>query len=330
MPALKKLATCLPDRQAGNWQLAGVVTAPDKPLGRKQVLTPSPVKSAALGIGVQALTPATLKDDNFFETFKNLKPDICIVVAYGKLIPQRYLNVPRFGFVNVHPSLLPKYRGPSPIQSAILNGDTETGVSIMLLDAEIDHGPVLAVSSFQLPANSTFSEIERDLAELGANLLIKTLMNLIPQRGFSQGGRPENKTLGQQAEIVVPSRGMGFISKEQNHELATFTKKFTREDGRIDWTQPATAIYNRIRALSENPGTWTTWQGKVLNIFKSETKNEKRKEKPGTVIRMDNGIGVVCGSDVLVLENIQLEGGKPMDCKSFLHGHFDFIGAILG
>lgn len=256
VPSLKKLSG-----------VVGVVTAPDKPLGRKQVLTPSPVKTTALDLGLPVFTPATLKDTAFFETFKNLKPDLCIVVAYGKLIPQKYLDVPQLGFVNVHPSLLPAYRGPSPIQSAILDGCASTGVSIMLLDAEIDHGPVLAQESYTIPTDAYFPQVEHDLAKLGASLLKTTL-------------------------------DKQFEPQEQDHANATFTKKFTREDGKIDWSQPAITIYNRIRALAGNPGTWTVVNGKTLNILRAHIADNK-----------------------VAPDLVQLEGGKPMDWDAFLRGH---------
>ena len=157
------------------FSIAAVVTTPDKPTGRKQVPTPSPVKRAARNHGISVLEPVSLKDKEFFKAFCNLSPVVCIVVAYGEIIPETYLAVPKFGFINVHPSLLPKYRGPSPIQSAILNGETETGVSIMLLDKEVDHGPVLAAISHKLSATSYSPEISKDLAELGARLLARTV-----------------------------------------------------------------------------------------------------------------------------------------------------------
>ncbi len=258
--SLKKLV-------ANGYELLATVTSPDKPLGRKQILTPSPVKTVATELELPVFTPTTLKDDNFFETFKNLNPDVCVVVAYGKLIPKRYLDVPRLGFVNVHPSLLPAYRGASPIQSAILDGCAATGISIMLLDEEMDHGPVLAQKTYDIPADAYFRQIEKELASLGSELLVETLE------------KP-------------------FTPKEQNHEQATFTKKFTREDGKIDWSQPAISIYNRIRALSTNPGTWTTLNGKILNISSAHIADNK-----------------------VIPDIVQLEGGKPMDWQSFLRGH---------
>lgn len=271
VPTLRKL-------HADGWPIAAVVTAPDKPLGRKQVLTPSPVKTVATELGLPALTPATLKDDSFFAAFENLKPDLCVVVAYGKLIPQKYLDVPRLGFVNVHPSLLPAYRGPSPIQSAILNGDTATGVSIMLLDAEMDHGPVLAQEPWTIPSGFDAGVAEDELSRIGADLMARTLTEYAN-------------------DTVIP--------RPQNHAAATFTKKFTREDGKLDFSQPTAAINNRIRALGANPGTWTRLSarqaavnGKILNILSAHVTDNK-----------------------LVPDRVQLEGGKPMDWESFLRGH---------
>lgn len=257
VPTLRKL-------HADGWPITAVVTAPDKPLGRKQVLTPSPVKVAATELGIQVQ-----------HTLENLDFDLGVVVAYGKLIPQRILDIPRIGFLNIHPSMLPKYRGPSPIQSAILNGDTETGVSIMLLDAEMDHGPVLAQESYAIPPNAYSPQVEQDLAELGANLLLDIVK-------------------GPLLDVK------GALSHPQNHTAATFTKKFTREDGKLDWSQPAAAIHNRIRALAANPGTWTVVNGKTLNILSAHIEDGK-----------------------VVPDRVQLEGGKPMDWESFLRGHPD-------
>lgn len=232
---------------AAGWPITLVVTAPDKPVGRKQTLTASPVKVAALELG---LPVASAIDD--------ARADLGIIVAYNKIIPQAVLDRFPLGVINVHPSLLPKYRGPSPIQSAILNGETTTGVSIMQIDAEVDHGPVLAIQKYQIPNDKSFVEIQGDLAEMGAKLLVETLK------------QPLNP---------VP----------QDHAAATFTKKFTREDGRIDWTRPETEIANKVRALNPNPGTWTTWNGKTLNVLGPDT--------------------------------VQLDGGKPMTWAEFRRGH---------
>jgi len=218
----------------------------------------------------------SLKDDTIFEEFKKLNPDLCIVAAYGKIISAKYLSVPKYGFVNIHPSLLPKYRGPSPVQTAILNEDKETGVSIMVVDAEIDHGPVLASREFSI-SNFQFSnhdELAKELFELGAKLLIKTLPKYI------------------NGELEV---------RPQEHEKATFTKMFKREDGRINWSESGDKIYAQIRALNPEPGTWSIWRGNIINIKKAELDNEK-----------------------IEIKTIQMEGKKEMSFEEFLRGHRDF------
>ena len=196
------------------------------------------------------------------------------MAAYGKILPARYLDVPKHGFVNVHPSLLPKYRGPSPVQTAILNGDEETGATIMVVDEEMDHGPILNSIKYQIPKTKYNQEISRELFELGAKLLVETLP------GHINGE---------------------FKPKEQDHSQATFTKMFTREDGRINWDDPAQKIYNRIRALNPEPGTWTIWKGKVINIKKAGLRDGK-----------------------IHIQTIQMEGKKEMPFEEFLRGHPSF------
>ncbi|MBI2062464.1 MAG: methionyl-tRNA formyltransferase [Candidatus Yanofskybacteria bacterium] len=271
------------------------------------------------------LQQKSLKDELVFEEFKSLKPDICIVAAYGKIIPQKFLDIPQFGFINIHPSLLPKYRGPSPIQTAILNEDQEAGVSIIVMDAEIDHGPLLAKREFSIFnfKFSNHSELAKELFELGAKLLIETLPKYIA------------------GEIKI---------KEQDHSQATFTKMFSRDDGRINWNQPCEKIYNQIRALNPEPGTWTMWKGKILNIHETDIIKEgwpewaclPARRDPGRVeVSRPNPSGVRRGQDpghvivvatktcYLILKSIQLEGGKKMDAKSFVNGHPDFLGSRL-
>ena len=234
------------------------------------------------GYNVSRFQSKSLKDDQTFETFKQLNPDLCVVAAYGKILPARYLNVPKYGFVNVHPSLLPKYRGPSPIQTAILNGDEETGVTIMVVDEEMDHGPILAVREFSI-FNFQFSnhdELAKELFELGAKLLIETLP----------------KYLSGEIKPI-----------EQDHGQATFTKMFKREDGRINWDSPAQKIYNQIRALNPEPGTWTTWNNKIINIKKAGFRDRQ-----------------------IHIQTIQMEGKKEMPFEEFLRGHPDFDPALAG
>ncbi|TSC91041.1 MAG: methionyl-tRNA formyltransferase [Parcubacteria group bacterium Gr01-1014_2] len=240
--------------------------------------------------------------ENSFQDFKNLKPDICVVAAYGKIIPKEWLEVPKYGFLNVHPSLLPKYRGASPIQTTILNGDAETGVTIILMDEKVDHGPIIAKSKIQISKSKNYRQLERELAELGAELLIE----------------------------ILPKWTNGKIKpKEQNHSGATYTKKFSWIDGKIDWSKPAVEIDRQIRALNPEPGTWTLWKSRVLKIFNVQTVKSKLSEAPGRVMNIENQILVKCGLDVLILKEIQLEGRKLLSIKDFINGHKDFIGSEL-
>ncbi len=287
------------------YNVKAVITQPEKPAGRKRITIPSPVKKLAEENNISVFEPHDLKNDDFFKQFKNLEPDMCVLAAYGKIIPARYLDLPHYGFINIHPSLLPKYRGPSPIQNAILNGDEKTGVTIMKMDEKIDHGPVLAVIGYQLSTAQNYKETEEDLAKLGAELLIDVLP----------------KYISSELKFQV-----------QNDAEATFTKLLNRDSGRINWNLSAKDIWNKTRALNPEPGTWTKWNGKVLNILDTEIFClEKEEQKaPGTVMKIHNGlIAVTTKKCYLILKQIQLEGGKIMDAKSFLNGHPDFPGSVL-
>lgn len=226
------------------------------------------------GYDVSRFKSKVLKDMEVFEEFKALEPDLCVVAAYGKILPKRFLEVPKYGFINIHPSLLPKYRGASPIQTALINGDEISGVSLMLVDEEVDHGPVLTQKEYLFPKDKYYNEIASEMFSLGADMLVETLPAYI-------------------AGEIKPV--------EQDHDKATFTKMFKREDGRINWAESAEKTYDRIRALNPEPGTWTMWKEKVLNIKKAS-------------LREGN----------LFIERIQMEGKKEMAFEDFLRGQRDF------
>lgn len=285
------------------YYIAGVFTQPEKLVGRQRITMPSPVKKAALGSNALVLEPHTLKDDETFRHFKHLDPDICIIASYGKIIPSRYLEIPKYGFLNIHPSLLPKYRGPSPIQTAILNGDNKTGVTIIKLDEEIDHGKILSSKLYLIPSTLYYAQIEKELAELGGELLLEVLPEYI-------NGRVK--------------------LTEQEHDKAVFTKKFGREDGKIIWSEPVEIIYNRVKALSHEPGTWCWWENKILNIIKAEIHEKGTKGESGKIIsHADKRITVQTGKGSLELLTVQLEGGRVTDIKDFLNGHQNFASSIL-
>ncbi len=282
-----------------------VVTTPDKPAGRKQILTPPPVKICAQKYNIPVNQPEKLGLAKFNLAKPSLPhPDLFIVASYGKILPQKILNIPRFGTLNVHPSILPKYRGPSPIQNTILNGEKETGVTIMLLDEKMDHGPILTNSKLQRTNNEyTYEELHNKLAELGAELLIETIPQWV-----------EGK--------IKPAL--------QDDSKATYTKIIKKEDGRVDWKKDAGYIERQVRAFNPWPGTYATFQGKLLKILKAKVVEQTSSKKLGETFKLQNGeIAVQTGKDALVLEELQLEGKKPMPSKEFLLGYKDFIGAIL-
>ncbi len=282
-----------------------VVTAPDKPQGRGNMLTPPPVKTLAEDYGISFAQPATLKNnDDLVSTITKIHPDLFVVAAYGKIIPKILLDIPRKGAINVHPSLLPRYRGPSPIQAAILNGDEVTGVSIMLLDEEMDHGPILAVQELGI-SKFYATELQDQLAHLGAQLLIETIPKWLS------------------SDEIAP--------QPQDHAKATYTKMITKEDGRIDWHRSAEAIERMIRAYTPWPSAWTTLkQGgknlrvKILNVSlegaTSDSEERRSDPKPGTIIKQNSDLLVACGEGVLLVERLQAEGGKPMSGAVFLNG----------
>lgn len=286
------------------YAVVAVVTQSEKPAGRQRITMSSPVKKAALEHRIPVFEPHNLKnDEEFFKQFKHLSPDLCIVAAYGKIIPSQYIEIPKHGFINIHPSLLPKYRGPSPVQAAIMNGDEETGVTIMKIDERMDHGPLLENRKWKIESGKYYIEIEKKLAKEGAELLIETLPKYISGE-------------------LKP--------REQDHYQATFTKLLKRDDGRIDWNRTAEEIYNQIRALNPEPGTWTIWKSKVFNIKEAQPLYlEVEPLSAGIVVKVDGDIAVTTSKCYLILKQIQLEGGKEMDVKSFLNGHSDFLGSRL-
>ncbi len=240
-----------------------------------------------------------------FEDFKKLDPDICIVAAYGKIIPKEWLEIPKYGFLNIHPSLLPKYRGASPIQATILNGDKETGATIILMDEKIDHGKVVSSIKYKLSGMENYKILEQKSAEIGAELLIETLPKWLNNE-------------------IIPT--------EQKHSEATFTKKFSWPDGKINWAESAEKIERRIRALNPEPGTWTQWQGKILKISSALPIQDKNDNiKAGQVFLTENKEAAIkCGLNSAILPKIiQLEGKKEVEIKSFLNGHKDFLDSNL-
>lgn len=242
---------------------------------------------------------------------KNLKSDLAIIAAYGKILPKEILEIPKHGFINIHGSILPKYRGPSPIQAAILGGDEKTGITIMKLDEKMDHGPILGKSDIRISESETYESLSKKLAELGAELLIKIIPDYISGK-------------------IKPS--------EQDHIKATYTKIIKKEDGKIDWKKSAESIERMVRAYYPWPGAWTIWNGKILKILETELFEKDftifaiadfMKWPVSRVFLYNDIIAIKCGENILIIKKLQLEGGKILTAQEFLNGHKDFIGSIL-
>ena len=281
-----------------------IVTAPDKPAGRGRRLSSPPVKELADKRHIPLLQPKKLKDEIFLETLRNYAADIFVIAAYGKILSQTLLDIPPKGVINVHPSLLPQHRGPSPIQSAILAGDNAMGVTLMLTDKEMDHGPILAQQELEFPiSNFQFPKLHDELANLGGKMLVNTLPRWI-------------------AGEITP--------QEQEHEKATYTKLLSKEDGHVDWTKSAEEIDRMVRALNPWPGTWSFLNSGIPEVEHPEFKrvkilagyptNEPSSMPPGTLIKTKSGQFAACTKDFLyILEKVQLEGRKPSVPNGFLH-----------
>lgn len=284
-----------------------VITAPDKPVGRKQVITPPPVKITAEKYGLRVFQSDSL--DSLKREIEKLSPDLMITAAYGKILSKEILELPKFGCLNVHPSLLPKYRGASPVQAAILNGDEETGVTIFLMDERIDRGKI--VSSAKYPASNVavYEELMNGLAKLGVKLLADTIPKWIA------------------GEINAIS---------QDESKASYAKTVKKEDGKIDWQKSAQIIERQVRAFHQWPGSYSFWESgnrkKRIKIKKAGIADFSVDEtyRNGETFLCPRGrICVKCGEDVLTVLELQLEGKNQMSYKEFLKGHSDFIGAIL-
>jgi methionyl-tRNA formyltransferase len=273
--------------------VVAVVTQPDKPKGRGNTLAAPPVKELALARGIPVLQPAKLRTPPFSEELRRFAPDVCVVTAYGRILPKDLLDLPPRGCVNVHGSLLPRFRGAAPIQWSIAHGDTETGVTLMVMDEGLDTGPMLAMKRLPIAPDETSASLYPKLAALGGDLLRESLPAYL---------RGELKPVAQPSEGVV---------------LAPIIEK---DEGRLDFTRPAVALERRLRAFTPWPGAFTTLGGKLLKVHRARTGT--RTGPPGTVLSAGaEGIEVACGEGSLMLLDVQLEGKRVMSAAEFLTGH---------
>ena len=284
-----------------------VVTAPDAPT-RGGSERPGAVRSAALEFGIPVLQPVTL--EGFPGELQAHGIELSLVAAYGKILPRGLLEVPKFGSLNIHPSLLSRWRGTTPIQSAILAGDAATGVTVIQMDAEMDHGPIIAQREFPLGGRAwTAPELSDALTDLGVALLLEVL---------------EPWALGK----IVP--------QPQDHEAATYSRILKREDGHIDWVKPAAEIERMVRAFQPWPGAYTFWQrnGNAVRLAIERAGVENLESgiqnlESGTAFERNGGLGIRCGEGALAVERLKPEGGKSMSGEDFLRGHPGIVGAIL-
>jgi methionyl-tRNA formyltransferase len=280
-----------------------VVTQPDRPRGRGRKVTPSPVKAAAMDLGIPAIQPTSIKTADFVDQIKSEKPDFQIVIAYGKILPENVLAIPRVGTINIHASLLPKLRGAAPIQWAIINGEQETGICSMLMDKGMDTGDILLCTPEPIRPQDTAGTLHGRLAVKGAKVLIETLKKF------------EDRTIH-----PLP----------QDHSLATYAPLLSKDDGLINWSKSAQSLERFIRGVTPWPGAYTFLGETRLKIFKATPIAAETTEPPGTVLQgFPDELRVAAGGGVLSILEIQGASGKRMSIKEFLQGHSIPPGTVL-
>lgn len=284
-------------------EITAAFTQPDKKVGRKQILTPPPVKVLAEENNITVYQPNTMKSEETINLIKDINPDIIVVVAYGKILPKVILDIPEFGCINVHASLLPKYRGAAPIQWAVLNGDTETGVAVQQMNEGIDTGDLLLVKKTKIDINETSAELFDRLSLLGADALDKTI-NMIENDSVKRTPQPDGDF--------------------------GYAKMISREMSPIDWSKSAFEIHNQVRGLQTWPCADTVINGKKVKIHKTLL-SELKGNSPGKIMNNKGVLTVTCGDGkCLDIVEIQPDGKKRMDIKSFLAGNTIEIGAVIG
>jgi methionyl-tRNA formyltransferase len=301
VPTLKHLLT-KPD-----FEVLAVITQPDRPRGRGQEVSFSPVKEVAVAAHLPVHQPEKIRAPEIQELLKKLSPDFIVIIAYGQIIPARLLSIPKHGWINLHASLLPKYRGAAPINWAIANGETRTGLTTMRIDAGMDTGDILLQHDLGIGPKETAPELAARMSEAGAPLIEETL------RGLAAG-------------TMIP--------RPQNHAEATLAPMLKKEDGRIDWNRPAHEIYNRMRGFASWPGAYTSFRGQTCHVWAEPVSNEvvtslsfagggaaARTHAPGTLLPEKNALFVVCGgTTILHVQTVKLEGRKQVSASEFAIG----------
>lgn len=280
---------------SNNYPVIGVITQPDRPAGRGQKEICPPVKLLAQSLGLPVFQPQKVKDKSFLDIFYQMNPEMVVVTAFGQILPKTIIELPKLGCINIHPSLLPKYRGAAPLNWSIIRGETKTGVTIMLMDEGMDSGDILLQQETSLSATETYGQLHDRLAKEGANLLITAMQQVITGKALRQ---------------------------PQDFSAVTFAPRLTKETGRIIWQQSCTGIVNLIRGLCPAPAAYTFLEGQALKIFAAEPKTGKRKETPGTIgADTAQGLSVAAADGYVILKEVQLAGKKRMSINEFLRGY---------
>ena len=296
-------ALCLKRIVSDGYNVVCAVTAEDKPRGRKMLLTPTAVKSAAEELNIPVLTPKTLRSEEFKGELAEINPDIIVVVAYGKILPSEVLNYPKFGCINLHVSLLPKFRGAAPMQRAIMAGESETGVTVMQMDEGLDTGDIISCEKFPIESDYDFEAVHDKSAEIGAALLSKTLADIFAGKA---------------------------VRTPQDDSLASYAKKIEKSDAKVDFTKSSVELDRIIRGTTPIPGAFAYLGGKMLKICKAEVLHADNLGQPGEVISLDGGkITVACGEGALAVTAVIPEGKSKMSAADFIRGRKISKGDIL-
>ncbi len=283
------------------YNVAGVVTQPDRPAGRSLAPLPSPIKEVALANNIPVFQPEKLRRPDAVETLRQWPADLYVVAAFGQILPQSVLDIPTRGAINVHASVLPRWRGAAPIQASILAGDAQTGVTIMMMEAGLDTGPMLRAEAIDIAPDETGASLHDRLSELGARLLIPTLDDFLAGR-------------------IHPVA--------QADEGVTWAPQIKKEDGRVDWAKSAVEIDRQVRAFTPWPGTFTAWGERTLKILGGRPL--EGTEAPGQVIRRDGLVAIGTADGLFAPDRVQIAGKPAVEIGAFVNGHADFIGSILG
>ncbi|MCX8081836.1 MAG: methionyl-tRNA formyltransferase [bacterium] len=273
--------------------LAGVITSPDKPCGRGLKISSTPIKVWALNNNIPVYQPENISDTTFIKTLKDISPDFIVLISYGKILPEEIIKIPSAGAINVHPSLLPKYRGAAPMEWALINGEKETGITVITIKDRVDTGEIIKQERTSIYETDDIFSLRRRLSEIAPSLLLESITDI------KNGIKP------------LPQQG-----------ISTYARRLKKEDGLIQWKKSATEVYNLIRGVKEWPGAYTYLNGKYIKIYGALPVSEKKDGQPGEIVDINHSnIYVACGKGILKINELQMEGKKKMSATEFINGY---------